>query len=300
MKNLNHVHLNGLRAIETVGRLGSLKAAAEELGVTIGAVSQQVQKAEAQIGRPLFIREPKGMRLTVMGRSMLPFLSSGFRDLAAGLQKATRDVNKSFVVSVAPVFASKWLVSRLKAFNDAWPNVRIRVDATTSLVDLSDSDVDICIRVGSGPYPGVKATRFLKLEVFPVCSPALAEKLNSAQDIVHVPIIRDRHSDLGWDIWLEQLGLTDRDLKDGPVFSDASLCLDSAIAGQGVFLAWEPLAHDALKAGRVVAPFNGRVDSGQSYWFIEPQRERPLPEAEAFKAWLLQELAQPLEMEPLV
>ena len=58
MKNLNSVHLNGLRAVEAVGRLGSLQAAADELGVTIGAVSQQVIKAEAQLGRPLFERAP--------------------------------------------------------------------------------------------------------------------------------------------------------------------------------------------------------------------------------------------------
>ena len=62
MRNLNRFHLNGLRALEAAGRLGSLRAAAEELGVTVGAVSQQVLKAEEQFGRPVFERHSKGPR----------------------------------------------------------------------------------------------------------------------------------------------------------------------------------------------------------------------------------------------
>ena len=61
MKNLSRITLGGLRAIEAVGRLGNLRAAADEIGVTPGAISQQVQKTEAQLGCRLFERRPKGM-----------------------------------------------------------------------------------------------------------------------------------------------------------------------------------------------------------------------------------------------
>lgn len=74
------------------------------------------------------------------------------------------------------------------------------------------------------------------------------------------------------------------------MFSDASLCLDAAIAGQGVFLAWETLAQDALAMGRLVAPFPGRFGTGILYWFVEP-KGRPRPaRVEAFRAWLVNEL----------
>ncbi len=81
MKNLNIVHLNGLRALEAVGRLGSLQSAAEELGVTVGAISQQVIKAEAQLGRQIFERTPKGMVVTETGAGVLARLEEGFRAL---------------------------------------------------------------------------------------------------------------------------------------------------------------------------------------------------------------------------
>ena len=62
MNNLNRVHLNGLRALEAAGRLGSLQRAAEELGVSPGAVSQQIIKAEKQLGAKVFERTPRGLR----------------------------------------------------------------------------------------------------------------------------------------------------------------------------------------------------------------------------------------------
>jgi DNA-binding transcriptional LysR family regulator len=71
MRNLSRIHLNGLRAVETAGRLGTLRAAADELGVTIGAVSQQILRAEEQIGWPLFERLPKGLRPTPFGQDIL-------------------------------------------------------------------------------------------------------------------------------------------------------------------------------------------------------------------------------------
>lgn len=78
----------------------------------------------------------------------------------------------------------------------------------------------------------------------------------------------------GWEAWLEPNDVDAAKLKGGPVFSDASLCLDAAAAGQGVFLAWETLATDAIKAGRIVAPLPGRFTTGLSYWFVEPEKHR--------------------------
>ncbi|WP_299860368.1 LysR substrate-binding domain-containing protein [uncultured Hoeflea sp.] len=298
MKELNRVHLNGLRAIEAVARLGGLKAAAEELGVTAGAISQQVQKTEAQIGKTLFVRDPKGLRPTQLAQSVMPHLTAGFGELSTGLKKCAGTGDRALVVSVAPVFAAKWLVWRLKAFNDAWPDIRIRVDATVCLVDMADSDVDVCIRVGHGPYPGVKAAKLLKQRVFPVCSPAIADQLAKGLPLSRVPIIRDQFTVFDWDVWLEPMGLRDTRLKPGPVFSDASLCLDSAVAGQGLFLAWETLAHDGLEAGRLVAPFKGRVETGAAYWIIEPLNTSKARESRAFITWLRQQMGRSFALEP--
>ncbi|MGF9757425.1 LysR substrate-binding domain-containing protein [Microvirga sp. 0TCS3.31] len=290
MHNLNRFHLNGLRALEAAGRLGSLRAAAGELGVTIGAVSQQVLKAEEQFGRPVFERHPKGLRPTPFGEEVLRCLSAGFAEISAGLALVDRRREGVLTVSVAPVFASKWLVWRLLRFRERYPDIRIRIDADVALVDPNVSDVDICIRVGRGDWPNVRAERLLDQLVFPVCSPALAGRLRHPRDLAYMPIIREPTPMFGWDAWLGPNGLDETILGDGPVFSDASLCLDAAVAGQGVFLGWETLACDAISMGRLSAPFPDRYATGIAYWFVTSQ-VAPLTRAvQAFHAWLKAEL----------
>ena len=288
---LNRIHLNGLRAVEAVGRLGGLRAAADELGVTIGAVSQQVQKTERQLGRPLFERLPKGIRPNPLGEKVLRRLTAGMAELSAAVALAQGDSEDVLTVSAAPVFAGKWLVWRLKRFNELYPDVRIRIDANVALVDPSFSDVDVCIRVGRGNWPGVRAAKILEQRVFPVCSPSIGRQLKSPGDLATVPVIRDPDSMFGWDVWLGPNGLDTAVLGDGPVFSDASLCLDAAIAGQGVFLAWETLANDALHMGRLVAPFPGRYRTGISYWFVTRRDASMNPRVQALRTWLEKELS---------
>ena len=290
MKNLNRIHLSGLRAVEAVTRLGSLKAAAAELGVTVGAVSQQVQKTEGQLGVQLFERRNRQLVPTVHGLAMQPHLTSAMSSLSTAVATTQRGRDDALTISVAPVFAGKWLVWHLKAFNKLHPDIRVRVEATVDLVDPDTTDVDLCIRVGRGPYPGVNTEKLLSQRVFPVCSPALAEKIREPADIGDLPIIQDRGQVYSWRTWLDLFGLDEDILTEGPTFSDGSLCLDAAIAGQGVFLAWETLAVYAVQAGQVVAPFPQRPATGLSYWLISG-RNAPMTRAKkAFGDWLRQEL----------
>ncbi len=291
MQNLNRIHLGGLRAVEAAGRLGSLRAAADELGVTIGAVSQQVQKIERQLGCVLFERLPRGIRPTPLGKEVLKRLTSGMTEFAAAVALAERRDEKILTVSAAPVFAGKWLVWRLQRFNERHPDIHVRIDANFALVDPNVTDVDVCIRVGRGDWPGVTAEKILDQRVFPVCSPVVAEQLRDPTDLRSVPIIRDEWAMFDWDVWLQPNGLDASMLGDGPVFSDASLCLDAAIACQGVFLAWETLASHALYVGSLVTPFPGRYRNGIAYWFVIGRDRSNRPPIRAFRRWLEEELS---------
>lgn len=291
MHELTLVHLNGLRAVEAVGRLGGLRAAADELGVTVGAVSQQVQKTERQLGRPLFERSPLGLRPTALGEVVLRRLTAGMGELAAGVALARGDRDGVLTVSVAPVLAGKWLVWRLKDFAEAHPDIRLRINADVALVDPGVGGVDACVRVGRGDWPGVKAQKLLDHRVFPVCNPALAARLKRPEDLADVPIIRDAGAAFDWDVWLGPQGLDAAMLRDGPVYSDASMCLDAAIAGQGVFLAWDTLANDQIGLGCAVKPFAGRTPTGLAYWFVTAAGSGINRNVEAFRRWLAAALA---------
>jgi LysR family transcriptional regulator, glycine cleavage system transcriptional activator len=292
MKNLNRINLGGLRAIEAVARLGNLAKAAEELGVTPGAVSQQLLKAELNLGSQLFLRHPKGLSPTLRCEELLPHLALGMLELSKAVAIAGRQHSDVLVVSVAPVFASKWLVWRIGDFSAQHPDIGIRLDATNALVDPNSSDVDICIRVGRGDWPNMVSTKVMDQLVFPVCSPEIAAGLNDPQDLASVPIIRDQSAMFGWSTWLGPTGLDDAILGKGPVFSDASLCLDAAVAGLGVFLGWDSLAQDALKSGRLVAPFHGKFPSGFAFWLVEGQSKRKTRSVCTFETWLSDRLRQ--------
>jgi DNA-binding transcriptional LysR family regulator len=292
MKELNGIHLGMLRSVEAVARLGSLRAAAGELGVTPGAVSQQIIKAEAQLDRQLFERLPKGLVPTAIGRQFAEHLNDGFREIAKGINVTRPNATDAITISVAPVFAGKWLVWRLSRFSAENPSIRVRIDASVDVIDPRANSVDACIRVGWGDWPNVRAEKLFDQRVFPVCAPELADTIVAPSDLTKVPIIQEPTSMFGWDVWLGPNDMQANQLGDGPVYSDASLCLDAAIAGQGVFLAWETLAQDALAAKRLVAPLPGRFRTGIAYWFVEPERGRRSPQVEAFRNWLVNELAQ--------
>lgn len=290
MKELNRVHLNGLRALEAVGRLGTLQAAADEMGVTAGAVSQHVLKAEAQLDRAIFERSGRGMRPTAFGAAFLLQLGDGFRLLDRAVAGTRRHADSVLTVSVAPVFASKWLVPRLSSWSQLHPDILIRLDASTRLVDPDTSDIDIAIRVGPGGWPDVKAEYLLPQELFPVCAPALAKALGEPGDLFRVPILRDANSTLSWNLWLDHFGLDESLLAEGHTFTDAALCLDAAIAGQGVMLAWATLAQYALEHGQLVAPFEYRATTGLGYYLVSSQSRREPRKVAQFRQWIRAEI----------
>jgi len=182
-------------------------------------------------------------------------------------------------------------VARLTRFHAAHPDIALRIDASTELVDFDASDVDAGVRVGVGPWSGVRAERLASLALFPVCSPAVAERIGGLDDLSRLPIIRDHGSPGRWPLWLAAQGAPDLPLAAGPVYSDAGLCLEAAIAGQGVTMAWPTLAADALKSGVVRAPFAGSVDAGEAYWLVASAARAPSAAARAFARWLKAELA---------
>lgn len=291
MTLLNRVHLNGLRAVETVARLGSLAAAAGELNVSASAVSQQIKRTEKQLGQALFERTPGGLVPTEFGAVFTARLGAGFRELAQAVAMADEASQCTLVVSVAPAFASKWLLPRLSRHFARHPNVLLRIDASGRLADLDRSDVDIAIRMGDGKWPGGRAELLLAQEIFPVCAPSIAARLHSIEDLAQTCAITDERSMISWDSWFAAAGVEPVTFLKGARFTDPMLCLESAIAGHGVMLAWQLLTADALADGRLVAPFGVRAESGLGYWMVTSSTKNESRKVRDFKVWIREEIA---------
>ncbi|MBY6048638.1 LysR substrate-binding domain-containing protein [Vannielia litorea] len=285
MADLNDIPLNALRAAEAVARLGSLSRAGAELGVSPGAVSQQVARAEAALRRGLFERRPGGMVPLEGTEEVFANLREGFARLTRAAEAARRDRSHVLTVSVAPIFAARFLIWRLSDFTRAHPDIQVRIDSTPGLIDFAASDIDIAVRIGPGGYSGVSCERLFGQRIVPVCSAELAARVAGPEDFARLPIIRDTSAMFGWDAWLGPEG-AEVTLGGGPEFSEASLCFDAAMAGQGVFLAFEVLAHDPLARGQVVAPVPRWHDTEHAYWLLHAEGRSLSNPARLFRRWI--------------
>lgn len=293
-------HLNSLRAFEVVARHLSFAKAAEELGVTPAAVSQQIKTLEDYLGLELFKRANRAIFLTDAAKLMLPEVTEGFDLVASGLSRArAQRVPRHLIVTITPSVAAKWLMPRLERFTTQHPDIDVRLDTTTRIVDFSREDVDVAVRYGGGSWPGLEVIPLMAEEVFPVCSPKLLEgghTLRTADDLRYHTLIHDNSmpSDSAfpqWSAWLEAAGARGIDAMRGLHVNASMLAIQAAIDGQGVALGRSVLVRDDLATRRLVRPFDLAFPLRFGYYIVHPRKQHAVATVQAFKRWLCAEAA---------
>jgi LysR family glycine cleavage system transcriptional activator len=291
--------LKALRAFEAAGRHESLKLAADELHVTTGAVSQQIKLLEEFLGVDLFKRLNKSVRLTEAGRASLPLIAGGFELLNQAVSRAQEFGNQNLItISVAPSFGAKWLLPRLELFRKAHPDIDLRVDASTRLVDFSLEDVDLAIRYGPPKERGMHLEALTDEVIFPVCSPRLLERgcvFNrpadlAGQTLLHFEGRADDREFPGWNQWLAAAAVPQLEVVNGPRFSMSSMVLQAAMDGQGIALGSSVLAADDLRAGRLVRLFETNVRAKHNYYLICTRNTFNRPDIQRFVRWIKAEM----------
>lgn len=285
-----------LRVFEAAARSGSFARAADEMGISAGAVSQHIRALEEFAGQPLFRRLGRGVELTEAGHAAFAHASAVMAEmLQAGrvMRQALRGLRLS--VSTAPSFASKWLVPRLSRFQELHPDTEIRVSADMAMVDFAGSDCDLAIRYGPGGYEGLHHERLMSESVVVVCSPRLLERhgaFRAPGGLVGAPLIHDDAPERDpscptWAMWFAARGLRHAEAERGLRFNQSSLAIEAAVAGKGLALAKRQLAQRDISEGALVAPLE-ETDApvGFAYWLVWPRGRRFEPAQLAFLEWL--------------
>jgi LysR family transcriptional regulator, glycine cleavage system transcriptional activator len=186
----------------------------------------------------------------------------------------------------------------MSRFRDRHPEIDVMVSANNRLIDFADGTFEMGIRYGPGHYPGLRSDRLLHDEVFPVCSPKLLEgphPLVSPADLTHHTLLHDevsRHDESpDWRSWLQAAGIDGVDWRRGPGFSDSSMVIEAAAAGQGVALGHRWLAAADLESGRLVMPFGPVIPSKFAYYLVSPPGAAERRRVRLFREWLLEEAA---------
>ncbi len=290
--------LNPLRAFEAAGRHLSLTKAARELHVTPAAVSHQVKGLEEYLGMKLFRRVGNSLLLTDAGQACLPGLVEGFDRLSDAVDRLKEhDARGPLDVSVAPAFASKWLIPRLERFYSAHPDIDVRISASLEVVDLDREGFDAAIRLGRGSYPGLEVHEIFAESVVPMCTPGLIEgphPLRHPSDLrnhvlLHDDSLRFERAAPDWAMWLKAAGAKQVDASRGPHFSHPDHAMQAAMDGAGVVLGWRTLATADLAAGRLAIPFDVALPMQLGFFFVCSHVGSERPKIVAFRDWLLGE-----------
>lgn len=288
--------LNAVRAFEAAARHESFAQAADELAVTPSAVSQQVKALEDILGCALFARHARGLSLTAAGRRYLPGLSEALDLIAeASRTAATGADDRTLTVTCLGSFGALWLVPRLADFEILAPEIDVRLSTSDRVVDLARDGIDAGVRYGPGPYPHLHAEVLMEETVFPVCAPAMAQRLQRLEDLAEVPLLHDTsagaRATYSWPSWLRAHDVGGFDAARGPGFTNSTFLVQAAIAERGVMLGRSVLVHDALSAGTLVRPFETTLPAGSSYWFITTPDGPARPKIARFRDWLFEAAA---------
>ena len=285
--------LSALRPFEAAARLESFSRAAEELHITHGAVSHQVRALEAFLGTPLFARHGKRVSLSAAGRVFAERIRSALDEIAVAAEavRPARSRDNRLTVSVLPSFASRWLMPRLIRFMEANPKIEVNVSASVALADFARDGIDLAIRFGIGPWPGLVCEKFLDDEYFPVASPKMnGGKLpKKPQDLLEVRIMREDRDH--WKYWFDAAGVQLDQPLEGPLFNDSTYSLQAAARGEGVALARRSIIGEDLERGTLKRLFKTAVTCRESYWFVSPKESANMAAVKAFKAWVKEELS---------
>jgi LysR family glycine cleavage system transcriptional activator len=293
-------HLNAWRALEAAARNSSFVIAADELFVTPAAISHQVKLLEAYLGIALFRRTARGVVLTNAAASILPELTAAFDQLNRSIGRLRRRNSGAVVtITVPPSFATKWLVPRLERFRTLHPGVDVRIDTTDRLVDFESEDIDLGVRYGFGDYPDLQVEPLLGEEVFPVCSPELADRLGmpvtaaalAKATLIHDTTIQFNDEFPNWESWIEHVhgDRGELDVSRGLHVNSSILAIEAAIGGQGVALGRSVIVADDLHAGRLVRPYGEDSIKGCTYHVVLPKESLEHRHIALFRDWLVSE-----------
>ena len=292
--------LSSLRVFEAAARHNSFRKAADELNLTASAVSHAVQTLENWLGVELFYRETRGLRLTGAGEIYAPLVNQALGVLAKATdQLPGRKATGTLAVSCAPTFANKILLPRLNKFIAQFPDIRLTLDTSQGLVDLTLDDFDIAIRYTATKKPGANWTLLAMETLFPVCGPDLKKKFGGGSDsglLSRAPLIHVSSVAVDWHQWFRSSGLDVPASIDGGLSVDTiQMGFDAAMRGLGVVLGRSPLVDGDIESGRLVRLASQPIPSGSGFWLVTSETEFQKPEVKLFRRWLLSELGAATE-----
>ena len=285
--------LNALRAFEAAARLGSVSQAAGELHVTHGAVSRHIRALEDALGRPLFVRDGRGLALTSDGQRLRDSAGEAFGVLQAGWTALQRGPRAAALVLGCPgSLLARWVIPRLERLAADLPDLTLHLSAQEGSIDLAAAGLDAALLLGEAPWPaGWQVWPLAPERIGPVLSPRHARfdvlRDGPPRALLDEPLLHTASRPQAWPRWLASQQLADAPHL-GTGFDHLTYLLEAAVAGLGVAIAPRELVQADLDSGRLVAPW-GFADTGGT-WALCAARGNPDARIPLLADWLRRDL----------
>ena len=282
-----------LRAIEAfvrIVRLGSARAAADELGLSPSALSRRVSALEEFIGKRLFTRQHQAMKLTDDGHAFYDAVSPKFDELAAAVESQVEDSRVLRLhLGMLPLFGSQRLFPRLPELRKQYPRLHIDFDTSPHLEQRVGDTLDAAIVLAREPDPAFHAVRLDHNRVYAIVNKALAEELGSLPDFE--ALARQTfliHTELpdSFVAWKAAIGLPELEPAAIDHYDSGQLILEAAANGLGIAIMHDDhfvRAHDS----RLARLYDIEVQSPYSYWFICRPHALEVRAVRIFHDWLV-------------
>lgn len=282
--------ISALLSFEAVVRLGTATAAAQELNLTQSAVSRQIKTLEDQLGVSLMIRQGRRLSPTQAGLDYVTQVRDILNRLAqASVSARTNPTGGTLDLAILPAFGMHWLAPRLRDFARAHPEVTVNLSTRLHPFAFAGSRFDAAIHFGHEDWPGVRYLPLLPETVVAVCAPdLLAEPLEDARDVRHLPLLHLETRPRGWARWLSSLGVTDEP-PGGMMFDQFSTMAQAAIHGLGVALLPTFFARPYLRDGQLVLAASQTTQSIGNYYLVWPEDRDETAALASFRTWLAQQ-----------
>ncbi|WP_281973775.1 LysR family transcriptional regulator [Ruegeria faecimaris] len=272
--------LDWLRVFEAAGRLGGFSAAAREFGLTQAAVSQRIGNLEAWLGRTLFVREARGVSLTVEGESYLPLVQDSLQALERNTEDLFGKSPRELRVAGLSSHIKALVIPALARFHVLRPKVRVLTDSVARRSSLDEERTWLQIRYGRGAWPGRDAELIAAEVLVPMAAPGVDWS---------APLIDLRGERPGWRDWAKNT--TQTDLPPSKMsFDSMEHAISAARQGLGVVLGSMPLAQSDLRAGRLRRLDLPELNAKDGYWLTWPEERAKSNKQRALIADFLQAL----------
>jgi LysR family glycine cleavage system transcriptional activator len=281
-----------LAAFEAVARKGSVTDAAQELNLTQGAVSRQIQKLEAQIGVHLFERDKKRLQLTVAGAIYADDVRQGINMITnAGIKLHSNPDGGALDLSIIPAFGTYWLAPRLAAFLAECPGIEVSLSTRTRPFGFTKEPFHAAIHFGLDDWLGAQSLRLMDEEAVIVTAPSLLDAgqidagEHTAMDIQNLPLLHLESRPQAWRNWFVAQGLN-YDALPGMKFDQFTTMIQAAVFGIGAAIVPKYLVKKELADGSLQALHAGQPSYIGSYYLVWPKRNNTYPPLVAFQSWI--------------